>query len=446
MDNFRDCSLARNRARAQIVLGSPAEPASDDEAEAWVLFTEAGSRLLDQVNELGLIGPADMARLRKEAAPGAVAAAIRLARTRRKAALKFERGARLWVDPVAVEQATSEPVARHKADRFTAPLVVDLCAGIGGDTIALAARSDVMAVDVDPGMCRRLRFNATVYEVSHRVLPVRARAEGFPIPGGAWLHLDPDRRSTRKDRAARLADYAPGPAFWQTVAQQVDGGAIKVSPASDFAEHFVGPQYEIELVSLRGECKEATVWLGQPVSCQRRATRLPENVSWTDRDGPSDERAPVSTPSQWIYDPDPALVRAGLLDGFALATGLARVAEGVDYLTGDHLVSTPFLAPFEVHELAPLDLKRLRRMVAQHDVGTLEIKVRGVRITPEDLRVRLKPRGSRRATLLIFGGLCPTQVVLAQRTSTGGSTTSSTAGAGGCDAASGAAPSPLPPA
>ncbi len=63
------------------------------------------------------------------------------------------------------------------------------------------------------------------------------------------------------------------------------GGAIKLSPASDFAEHFGGPGIEVELVSLNGECKEATVWFGAAATCRRRATKLPENVTWTDRDG-----------------------------------------------------------------------------------------------------------------------------------------------------------------
>ena len=54
-------------------------------------------------------------------------------------------------------------------------------------------------------------------------------------------------------------------------------------------------------------------------------------------------------------------------------------------------------------------------MIERHDVGTLEIKVRGVDITPEALRARLKPRGDESATLLIVGGAGPARAVLAQR-------------------------------
>jgi hypothetical protein len=182
----------------------------------------------------------------------------------------------------------------------------------------------------------------------------------------------------------------------------------------------LGSGCEIELISLRGECKEATVWFGELAECRRRATRLPEYERWTDRDAIDPEPPGVSPPSAWIFDPDPSLIRAGLLDGFARAHGLSRVAEEVDYLTGPELVNTAFLSAFAVREVSSLDMKHLRRMIERHDVGTLEIKVRGVDITPEALRARLKPRGDESATLLIVGGPGPARAVLVRRRSIAG--------------------------
>ena len=263
----------------------------------------------------------------------------------------------MWVEPIGVEQCHAEPVARHKAARFdVSDLVVDLCAGSAamrwpwprGPSPGRRPRPG--HVPSDPMECR-------VYDVADRSSPVRARAETFPIPAGAWLHLDPDRRATPSSRARSLDDYAPGP-LSGTRLERVAAGAIKLSPASDFAAHFPGPDYEVELISLRGECKEATVWFGELVSCRRRATRLPEDVTWTDRDGAdSRDRPPVSPLSSLIYDPDPSLLRAGLLDGFALAHRARPGRRGVDYLTGEQLVSTPFLHAFEVRDVSPLDLK-----------------------------------------------------------------------------------------
>jgi hypothetical protein len=395
-------------------------PVSGVDDEFWVLTTDAGRRLLAEVAAVRAIRPVELDRFRRLASPAAVAAAIRVSMARQKAKAKFERGERMWVEPIGVEQATGEVVARHKAARFAAgPMVLDLCAGIGGDALALAVRTWVLAVDLDPAMCRRLRWNATVYDVADRILAIRGRAENFPFPKGAWLHLDPDRRGLRsRSRPTRALDnYTPAPPSWDRIRRRAAAGAIKLSPAGDWARHFLGPEYEIELISLRGECKEATVWFGAPVSCRRRATRLPEGVTWTERDGGMPEPEPVSPLLSWIYDPDPSLIRAGLLDGFAQAHGLRRVVEGVDYLTADERVETPFLDAFAVRDVSPLDSKHLRRMIQAHRVGALEIKVRGVDLAPEALRARLKPRGAETemATLLVIGGAGPVRAVLTQR-------------------------------
>ena len=135
---------------------------------------------------------------------------------------------------MGLEQATSEPVARHKAGRFAGRSVVDLCCGIGGDAVALGSASRVVAVDVDAGMCRRVRWNAEVYGVAERVAAVQARAERFPLPREALVHIDPDRRSRTARPARGLADYVPSLGFLRALLQRVDGvnaGLIRPNPS-----------------------------------------------------------------------------------------------------------------------------------------------------------------------------------------------------------------------
>lgn len=402
---------------------------TDETAESWVIETEAGARLMAAIEAAGLVGPAVVNRLRSLAPPEMVRAALRLNEARRKGARKFEFSARMWLDSVGVEQATNEVVARHKAARFAGRLVVDLCAGVGGDAIAIARVGTVIAVDRDRLMCRRLRHNAAVSGVVARLLVVRASAETFPIPDGAWVHLDPDRRAGAKGRARSFADYTPGPGVCQAIFALAPGGLLKLGPASDFAEHFSSDAFEIELVSLNGECKEAIVWFGAAVSCRRRATRLPEGATWTDRDASGGAYPAVSELQSFVHDPDPALSRSGLLDGFAVAHGLERLDESADYLTSGAAAETPFLTSFAVVDHAPLDMKHVRMMLGRHDSMAREIKVRGVDVTPEDLRIRLRGTGSRPGTLIVglVGGRA--RAMLVQRASTAGSASSSEAGA-----------------
>ena len=390
----------------------------DTEAEAWVLMTSEGLGLLAAVSSVNVPRPVDLVRWRKLATAGRVSAALRLAVGRRRGAGKFARAGLMWFEPTGLEQATAEPVARHKAARFAGGTgtVVDLCCGIGGDTLALAAGANVLAVDADHGMARRALWNARIYGVDRGVVAVRARAESFPIPSGSWVHIDPDRRA-RGPRARDLDGYQPGLKFLRSLASRTPGGAIKLGPASDFADHFGDGRFEVEVVSLGGECKEATVWFGEPVTCRRRATRLPDGATWTDRDGNLEGYSAFGPVLGWVFDPDPALIRAGLLDSFAIAHGLTRFAPGVDYLTGPDRVPSPFLAAFEVVAVLPLDLKRLRHEVVTRGLGPLEVKTRGVDLRPEVVRSTLKSPGGEPAVVLLAGGDGPARAILARRAS-----------------------------
>ncbi|MDB5352299.1 MAG: SAM-dependent methyltransferase, tRNA(uracil-5)-methyltransferase [Planctomycetota bacterium] len=372
------------------------------EIEHSVLTTVAGNELMQHVSSVAKPTPRDLMRWRKTASAEFVSAALRMVEGRRRGAAKFSRADRMWFDPIALEQATPELVAQRKAARFAGSDVLDFCCGIGGDAIALATSARrVLAVDLDPGMLRRARWNAQVYEVADRILGVLGRAEQIAIPGSALVHIDPDRRAAGGLRSKAIAGYAPGLEFLRDLPSRCRGGAIKLGPASDFAEHFTTPGLEIELISLGGECKEATVWFGSLATCRRRATVLPDGASWTDRDGGGSPR--FSPIGDWIFDPDPSLIRAGLLDGFASAHGLSRFEPGIDLLTASSPISSPFLSTIAVDEVLPLDLKTLRRIVRERGLGPLEIKTRGVDLLPEDVRHILRPEGPNAATIVLAG-------------------------------------------
>jgi hypothetical protein len=393
-------------------------PPDASDAERRVLTTDLGRDLLEQVGAVASPGPADLARWRKRAPAELVSAALRLSEGRRKGRSKFARADAMWLDPVGVEQATAEAVADHKARRFEAGVVVDLCAGVGGDALALASRSLVIAVDRDPGTGRRLAWNARAYGRADRLLPCRASAEAFPFPPGAWVHVDPDRRASGKGRTVALEGYAPGPPFLRKLMQSAPGGAIKLGPASDFAGFAEGldGEVEVEVVSLDGECKEATVWFGAAARGRRSAFKLPEGVAWSDRDGDANDwRTPAfsSTVGRWIYEPDAALTRSGLLDSFARAHDLSRIAPDLPYLTSDAYLATPWLAAFEVRGVHALDLKRLKRLIADESLGPVAVKHRTTRLTPEQVRPLVRSEGDAPATLFLTGGAGPARAIVA---------------------------------
>ncbi|MBI3861484.1 MAG: hypothetical protein HY290_06275 [Planctomycetia bacterium] len=373
-------------------------PSDPSLREEWDLLHELRSspQLLELVSgsresELSL-----QTRLRREYPDRLVRGALALCELRRKGVAKFSRADRMWFDRRGLEQATSEIVARHKAQRFSGD-VFDLCCGIGGDTLALAAACAVQAVDSNPVSCLRTEWNAEVYAVSRRVTAVCNDAAAVD-PAAALVHLDPDRRASAAGRAVRVEDYVPGLEFLQRLARTGRGGAIKLSPAANFGGKF--RDVEVELVSLQGECKEATIWFGElRGSASWRATVLPAGETIAGE--PLDYAADVSAPRQYVYDPDPAVVRAGLIDAVAVQLGLTRLDAAEEYLTSANLVHSGFVQAFELLAELPNNPVEFRKYFRTAQFGQVEIKCRHIPINADDVRRHL-PLAGREPGVLIF--------------------------------------------
>ncbi len=335
-------------------------------------------------------------QLRQSYPEDVVRAALTLAELRDRAKTKFGQAADMWFERTGLEQATSEIVSRHKARRFQG-VVWDLCCGIGGDAIALADHCEVTAVDWNPAMCLRTLWNAEAAGVAGRV-SVQIRDVCTMEPPRELIHVDPDRRPGAGGRVLRVEDGVPGLERLQKLIASARGGAIKLSPASNFGGKF--PQAEVELISLHGECKEATIWFGELAgTAPFRATALPSGATLAGH--PLDALAERSPLGSWIYDPDPAIVRAGLVDLLAEQLGLCRLDDAEEYLTGDRYVESPFLQGFEVLSSLPNQEREIRHALRASDFGPLEIKCRHIPVNADQLRRRL-PRQGDQPGVLIF--------------------------------------------
>lgn len=351
-------------------------------------------------------------RLREKFPVQMVVAALTLRDIRRKAVAsqKFSRASQMWLTPTGLEQATSEPVARHKAQRFSGE-VWDFCCGIGGDSIALAQDCEVHSVDLDPAMCLRTEWNGEVYGVRERIQTTVADVSQFQLCDGL-LHIDPDRRPGGRQRMMRIEDCSPNLDVLRTLMSRFRGGAIKLSPASNFGGKFL--DVELELVSLHGECKEATVWFGELAGDQPfRATSLPSGETIAAE--PLSARADISPPRSFVFDPDPAIVRAGLLDVLAERLRIARLDDAEEYLTGEQPLQSPWAQSFRVLEVIPNNDREVRAACRRFEFGAVEIKCRHLSVDVERVRRKLPLDGSRSGVLIFARVLGKAQVIISER-------------------------------
>jgi len=358
---------------------------TDDEAE--VLNSPAFAELFEELSRDATPKVSAVQKLRSRFGSAAFAAVSRIVAARRKAIGKLPKAELLWLDSVRTEQSTHRIVAAHKARRFVGTKIADLCCGIGGDTFAMAGVADaIVALELDPDTIQRLKHNLGVLGFERLVLPVLGDAAWPPVPLDWAIHIDPDRRS--KDRSGRpvrqIDDYVPCMAALVRLMKTYRGGAIKLGPASDFAmlekaARAAGVRTETEIVSLDGECKEATLWFGQLAGDQpRRATMLPSGESIQGSVNPPRFSVdPASKSPLWIFEADPALIRSGLIDRIATPLGLSAYTTDGAWLAGAEPAESPWLTRFEVVAEIAADRKIVRAQARRLGWKSAVVKTRG---------------------------------------------------------------------
>lgn len=387
------------------------------EALLWLLTDEARDALASVAGERAT--PALVASLRKRLGGDSnrAAAVLELTELRLRGQAKFAAAERMFFTRKALEQATDEQIARYKAARFeSAGVVVDACCGIGGDLIGLAAVAERAAgIDADPVLAAYAQRNAAEHGYRVEALDQRLDAANFP-ECDAW-HGDPDRRPSGK-RTSQPDQHEPSLSVLEAWREQTPAAAVKLAPAARLPDSW-NESVEREWISRGGECRQLVAWCG-PLAKRAGAcvaTKIGINGEAATLSGTPDlPLASAERLGDWLHEPDPAVLAAGLTGALAERHGLAAATPPLPYLTGDAAIDDALLASFRVTQTMAFDRKRIAGWLRERNVGRLEIKCRGVDLLPESLRKELKPKGDQAMTLLVFPNPHgKVQAVLAER-------------------------------
>ncbi len=385
------------------------------------LMTPEGWRLLDALppySEDGALALGE--RLRAGGLePVLVAAALTQSRLRSRGRAKFGPFAdRMLFTVDGLEQATRLEVAARHAQRFAAAgvrRVADLGCGIGGDAMALAGLDrEVVAVEKD-------EVTAAVATVNLRHFPdavVRHEdATRADLAGIDGAFLDPSRRTAGGRRMLDPRRATPPLSFVVELAGRLPAVGAKVAPG--IRHDLVPRRAEAQWVSVDGDVVEAGLWFGLLAreGVRRSAVVLVSGDKVSGDDVSGDEGAvrastvddvgmpePLVGPlGRYLFEPDGAVLRAGLVGQVAAAVDGHLVDPSIAYVTTDRLPAggTPLARGYQVLDSMPFGLKRLRTYLRDQDVGRLTIKKRGTAVEPEQLRRQLRLSGTAEATVVL---------------------------------------------
>ncbi len=385
--------------------------------EGWELlnslppYTEAGSFALNQ-------------RLRKEGhSPELVAAALTQASLRAEARPKFgDFAQKMLLTRDGLQQATRLHVAARHAQRFREAGLThaaDLGCGLGGDAMALASLGlKVVAVEADETTAAAATMNLLAFpeaDVLHTTAEEFMVRHG-PLPEGWGLWLDPARRDAGRGHsgsgsASRVWDpeaFSPPLSFVTELAAAGVPLGVKLGPG--LPHELIPEGCEAEWVSDDGDVVEVVLWFNAlarragdkvlpraatvlrseegrrravELTSHRRADEGPEEASL-----PGDaSRRPEA--GEILYEPDGAVIRAGLVQDLAEVFGGELLDEHIAYFTAPQEYDgelAPLARGYRVEQVMEFSTKTLKHWAQDEGVTSLEIKKRGVDVVPEQLR------------------------------------------------------------
>jgi len=232
------------------------------------------------------------------------------------------------------QQASSWQLSQYHADKFKKyDRVADICCGIGIDLINIAKnKKQVFAVDLNKDTLKLAEYNCAIQNLQN-IEFMLGKAEEFTTPVDA-IFIDPDRRPG-SFRKISPEEYSPSFSNVLELRKICKNITIKLSPATDYRKLNLPEDSTLEFISEDGTLKEILLCMGElaTANCRRKAVLLPSNLTLQN----SNIKIKVVEIQKYVFEPDPAIIRAGLVQELGSKLDYNLIDSKLALLTGPKL-------------------------------------------------------------------------------------------------------------
>jgi SAM-dependent methyltransferase len=327
--------------------------------------------------------------------------------TRDKRTIKFTKP--IVSNKEGLQLATPEIVAKYIAKRLKTDIIADLGCGIGGQVIFFAKECrKVYAVDNDPEKLQYAKENCRLYGVDNvefilgDALSAQVKEK---VSDADIIFSDPARPLSEKERT--LETLKPPITEIIRIYSDIIPDLAFHAPPQMPPERIV-LDCEREYLSLNGQLNRLTLYMGSLKCCNRSAVVLPggERLCLS-----STPKIRVSPLCEYVYEPEPSVVKAQLLD--ELAGTLAHEQKEVFFfkkderrtlLTSPKLIESQFFKDtYRTVGRTDLDMVRLKGLLISEKAKNVVLRLD---IDPGkywDMRKTLEEGLKGTRTLHVFG-------------------------------------------
>lgn len=307
----------------------------------------------------------------------------------------------------ALEQSSSAAAAALHASLFEAgSRLVDICAGIGSDAAALAARSSrLVAIEADAATARLCRHNLSLFGYTHVLMLAGTAEQWMPSLDATRIDgvfADPSRRMDGT-RRVDPEDASPPLSWLRTLAERVPRMVVKIAPAADVVDDF----WQRVFVAVGDECAEQLLVHGAelpPVAAVDAATQS----WWVPQTAQRDPQSPVPVDAllgavRYVAEPHGAIIRTGAVAQYFAEIGMQAVDPRIAYgWSADEPASCMWHVRYRVLAALRWERRRVREALATLGFGPATVvKKRGFRVDADEARRLLAFPGDRAGVVIL---------------------------------------------
>ncbi len=298
---------------------------------------------------------------------------------------KIRRKIPSWYQPgldfplaLSLEQASSEATACFKAALFTGSNMADLTGGLGVDTSFFAQQfAQVHYVEKVPEIFSAAQHNLGVLGKKN-IQFSQDSAENFLANSNQQfdlLYLDPARRDDRKGKVFQLADCTPNVLeIKDLMLEKAPKVLLKTAPLLDIHQAVLQLKNvsEIWVIEYEGDCrevlylleKEAPAFSEIPIVAVslNHAGALVQSFEFT-LGAEQNATANFDVPSGFLYEPMPAILKAGAFKAFSKHFGINKLHANTHLYSSEHLLPDLPARRFRIDAICKYDKKAVATFI-----------------------------------------------------------------------------------
>lgn len=276
-----------------------------------------------------------------------------------------------YPEKLNIEQSSSEITAHYKANIISGMSIIDISGGYGVDTYYFSKKfKEVTHCEISEGLSSIANHN---FEMLGTENIISISDDGITYLKNTekqfdWIYADPSRRNEIKGKVFMLQDCEPNiPENMETLLQYSHHILIKTSPMLDISKALTELRFtkEVHILAVQNEVKELLFLLEKNYQKEIRIKAIniqKEVIDSFESIYKNDVDASFSLPQTYLYEPNSAIMKAGLFNEVSHQLKLHKLHNNSHLYTSNELINFPGRS-FKINRIIPYSTKEIRKHI-----------------------------------------------------------------------------------